>query len=42
MKTKLDIRKILQKTDKNTKKNSSFDQGLIGLGVKITTKTSDK
>ncbi|MEY3236823.1 MAG: hypothetical protein RI883_924 [Bacteroidota bacterium] len=42
MKTKIDIRRILQVPAKSTKKIKSFDQGLMGLGIKITTKESLK
>lgn len=42
MKTKLDIRKLLQGSKKNSKQNVSFDQGLMGLGVKINTKPLSK
>jgi hypothetical protein len=42
MKTKIDIRKMLQGGKKATKSNSSFDKGLIGLGIKINTLTEHK
>jgi hypothetical protein len=42
MKTKIDIRRILNVPTKSSKKIKSFDQGLMGLGIKITTKESLK
>jgi adenine-specific DNA glycosylase len=42
MKTKIDIRRILQVPTKPAKKFKSFDQGLMGLGINITTKESLK
>lgn len=42
MKTKLDIRKLLQSTRKTSKQNVSFDQSLLGLGVKINSKPAEK
>lgn len=42
MKTKLDIRKLLQNSKSNNKKVRSFDQGLLGLGVKFNTKGVSK
>jgi hypothetical protein len=35
MKTKIDIRKIILAPKKTSKQNGSFDEALIGLGVKI-------
>ncbi len=37
MKTKLDIQKILNTKEKSSKK-STFDQALLGLGVRYTKK----
>jgi hypothetical protein len=42
MKTRIDIRRILQIPTKSAKKFKSFDQGLMGLGIKIATKESFK
>ncbi len=38
MKTKIDIRKILQERLLNKKKNKTFDDGLLNLGVKFKKK----
>jgi hypothetical protein len=38
MKTKIDIRKILQERLLNKKKYKSFDEGLLNLGVKFKQK----
>jgi len=42
MKTKSDIRKITIDIKKTTKSNGTFDQALLGLGVKITTNGNSK
>jgi hypothetical protein len=38
MKTKIDIRKILQERLLNKKKFKTFDEGLLNLGVKFKPK----
>ena len=40
--SKLDIRKMLQSSKSIGKKERSFDQGLIGLGVKFNIKGVSK
>jgi hypothetical protein len=42
MKTKIDIQKILKSTKKTSKQNGSFDEALIGLGVKINSTKKSK
>jgi hypothetical protein len=42
MKTKIDIQKILKITKKTSKQNGSFDEALIGLGVKINSTKKSK